>query len=113
MWVRVDDGLFSHPKIMQAWTTSPASIGLWPQAASWAARYLTDGHVSSEFVVGLMPRRRQRDQMTGALVDAGLWVPNGAGWQIHDWQDYNQSREQVLARREADLKRKRSGNDQD
>jgi hypothetical protein len=107
-WVRIDDDLFSHPKILRAWWTDKASIGLWPQGLSWAGRQLTDGYVSAEFVRGLLPNRRERDRATGALVDAALWVPNGSGWEIHDWSDYNASREQTLARRDADAARKRT-----
>ena len=107
-WVRLDDQFDSHPKTLIAWSASPVSVGLWPQAASWAARYQTDGHVTAEFVVGLMPARRQRDQATAALVDAGLWVPNGTGWQFHDWEVYNGTRAEIEARRQADRRRKRA-----
>ncbi|MCI4360652.1 MAG: hypothetical protein L3J91_03030 [Thermoplasmata archaeon] len=106
-WVRIDDSLSSHPKILQAWSTDHAAIGLWPLAASWAGRHLTDGHVSPDFVGGLMPARRPREQAIGALVEAGLWVPNGTGWQIHDWQDYNGTRASIEARRRIDAARKR------
>jgi hypothetical protein len=77
-WVRIDDDLFSHPKILRAWWTDKASIGLWPQGLSWAGRQLTDGYVSAEFVRGLLPNRRERE------------------------------REQTLARRDADAARKRT-----
>src|SRR5215831_3604523 len=95
-WVRIDDDLFSHPKILHAWRDCPAAIGLWPLSLAWAGRHLTDGRVSADFVYGLIPNRRQRDRATSALVDAELWVPNGTGWQIHDWADYNESRERIL-----------------
>jgi len=106
-WVRIDDDFFSHPKVVHAWSICPTSIGLWPMTAAAAGRHLTDGYVTGDFVRQLMPRTRQRDQAVSALVDTGLWVPNGTGWQIHDWQDYNESRERVLKRRKADAMRKR------
>jgi len=106
-WVRIDDDLFSHPKILHAWSACPASIGLWTLTLSWAGRQLTDGHVTGEIVRNFMPAKRQRERAIAALEQPGLWVPNGAGWQIHDWQDYNTSREQVLARRRTDAARKR------
>ena len=99
-WVRIDDGMFSHPKVLHAWATYPASLGLWPLAATWAARHRTDGHVSGEFVTGMMPAKRQRDRAIDALVESGLWVPNGTGWQIHDWRDYNGTRAELKAANE-------------
>ena len=107
MWVKIDDSLDGHPKFLQAWDAAPASVGLWPQALAWAGRHLTDGHVSAEYVLGRTSSRRQRDQLTGALVESQLWVPNGSGWQIHDFTDFNPSRAQVEARRQLDAVRKR------
>lgn len=107
-WSRVDDNLPIHPRIVRAWQDYWPAIGLWPMGLAWSAR--TDGEVSTAFVRGLIPGARQRDRTTGTLVDAGLWVPNGAGgWQIHDWADYNSTRAQVEERKRADRDRKRAG----
>ena len=69
----------------------------------------TDGEITNAFVTGLRPHRRERDRATGALVDAGLWVPNGAGWYFHDWKDFNWTRAQVEEHKRKDRERKRSG----
>jgi len=109
VWVRIDDDLFSHPKVLHAWTDCPASIGLWTLGLSWVGRQLTDGHIPVEIVQVFMPHKRQRDRATQALENAGLWSPNGNGWEIHDYLDRNLSREQVLDKRRADSERKRGG----
>jgi len=107
-WSRLDDDFHANPKVLHAQRMSFASIGLWPLGLSWSAR--TDGEVTSDFVQGLIHNRRQRDIVTGALVEAGLWVPNGdGGWQIHDWREYNLTRNEREARKRADRDRKRAG----
>ena len=100
-WVRVDDTLYSHPKIMQVWAANRGSIGIWLFGASWAAQHRTDGHVTAEHVNALTAGRRERDRLVEPLVDAGLWVPNGDGWAIHDWRDYNGTRAEVSAHNRA------------
>lgn len=109
MWVRIDDRLHSHPKFLRAWALSRPSVGLELFALSHSAAYLTDGAVDPLLVDSLFQSRRQRDQAVAALVATGLWTPNGDGWQIHDFLEYNDSREQIEARRAADSARKRHG----
>lgn len=106
-WVRIDDSLHAHPKFSASWETEPASVGLELFALSYSASYLTDGEVDERFVRSWFDSPTRRRRAVGALVDSGLWVPNGRGWTIHDYLDYNKSRAEVLARRRADRKRKR------
>jgi hypothetical protein len=106
-WVRVDDQLHAHPKIRAAWQSEPAALGLHLLALSYSSAYLTDGRIDPEFVRQQIPARNKRERALTALVDAGLWDPNGTGWEIHDYLDFNEPRERVLARRRADASRKR------
>lgn len=86
-----------------------ASVGLELFALSYSGAYLTDGHVDEEFVRGWFRTPSRRNRAVGALVDVGLWIPNGAnGWNIHDFLDYNEPRQRVLERRRADAARKRA-----
>ena len=107
-WVRVDDQLHAHPKIRRAWRADPAAVGLYLLALSYAGAYLTDGHVPTAFVFDQMPTVGRRGHAVTALEEAGLWEPNQDGWLIHDYLDFNEPRERVLARRAADAKRKRA-----
>jgi hypothetical protein len=43
------------------------------------------------------------------LVDVGLWTQNGTGWVIHDYLEFNPSREQVEEKRRKDSARKARG----
>ena len=94
-WTRIDDNFHAHPKVQQAWHACPASIGLHVLALSYGAAYLLDGHVSPEFAQTCIPAAAGRKRAVAALVNAGLWEPNGRGWVIHDYLDHNPSREQV------------------
>lgn len=106
-WVRIDDRVHAHPKFRLAWELEPASVGLELFALSHSAAYLTDGTVEARFVQPWFRTAVRRRRATEALVESGLWVPNGAGWEIHDYLDYNESRDQTLARRRADVARKK------
>ena len=99
-WVRIDDMFYSHPKVLAA---GNAAVGLWVRALAYANAYLTDGHINAETLRTLGATRRYAT----TLVKAGLWEPNGNGWDIHDFADYQESREEIETRR-ADLSRKRS-----
>lgn len=106
MWVRVDDHLHTHPKVRAAWSAYPASVGLHLLALSYSGDQLTDGRVDAPFINQWLPNRRHRDQATSALVAAALWEPNGKGWVIHDFLDFNRSRDEVLSGRKRDRNRR-------
>jgi len=98
-WTKVDDQFHAHPKVQQAWHAYPASIGLHILALSHSASYLTDGHVSEAFVKTQIASPTQRRRAVEALVNAGLWETNAAGWVIHDYLEFNESRAEVVKRR--------------
>jgi hypothetical protein len=91
-WLKVDDQLHHHPKIE---TAGLAAVGLWVRCGSYAAAYLTEGHIPASIARAL---GRPRD--IAALLDVGLWVPNGmGGFTMHDFLDYNPTAEQVRRER--------------
>lgn len=102
-WFFVDDQLADNRKVRKAGT---AALGLWVRCGSWAAGNLTDGFVPAD-IAARYGTARQADK----LVEAGLWsvaeVDEETGYQFHDWTDYQQTREQVRARRAADSERQR------
>jgi hypothetical protein len=110
-WVRLDDDFHQHPKILNAWRHDPASIGLATLALSWSGRYLTDGQIPRSFVDQWFEAPFDRNRAIQALEAAGVWVPNDDGWQIHDYLAYQDSREQILAKRQAESARKQRGRD--
>lgn len=121
----MDDDIHNHPKARAA---GPYAMGVWAMCGAWVAKNLTDGWV---------PESQVREQggknwrkAARSLVDVGLWRPqtrergknggrteedvtplHGHGFVFHDYHDYNPTREQVLAEREAAAARQRAARD--
>ena len=108
-WGRLDDGLYDHPKLDDLGRDRLAGVGLWTLAISWCNRRLTDGFVPSDRIrlLGGTPALADR------LVASGLFERHPEGYVVHDFLTFNESREQVEARRDADRKRKRRPNGHD
>jgi hypothetical protein len=101
-WVRLDDVFDDHPKLLGL---PLECVGLHVFGLTYSARHLTDGALTPPIVSHLS---RGRDDLAQQLVDAGLWEALDGGWQIHDFLDYNPSREQVEADRKAARERMRN-----
>lgn len=102
---RVDDMLHSHPKHRRS---GLAAIGLWTLCGSWSMSYKTDGFVPAWFAHGF-PRGRQ---LSEELVSATLWekgfgAGGEAGYQFHDWLDWQPSAEEIERDRERQRARSR------
>lgn len=91
-WFAVDDGFHAHPKRMAC---SPAALGVWVTAGSWAASQLTDGFIPRHALPSLGGKPKDAQQ----LVDAGLWSEVDGGWTFHDFHSYNPTAEEVRAER--------------
>lgn len=105
-WGKIDDQFHAHRKAKKAWKSDRRALGLHLLAISYCAGHLTDGFVDPEFVEEKLPVARERTATVRALVDAGLWIADQDGWRIHDWLDYNPSKDQVEREREWDRRRK-------
>lgn len=101
-WFRVDDAFHSHPKVLAC---SPAAIGLWTLAGSWCAAHLTDGYISDRELRHLLPRGSA--QLASILVSNGLWTRMASGYQFHDWDAKNLTRERWERERENSRDRQR------
>lgn len=106
-WFRVDDGFGEHPKVDSLGAQTPHALCVWLLCGNAAARALTDGAVSeamlSRACSALSPTMRRK--AVEALVRVGLWEVREDGWAFKDWLDHQPSREQVLAKREAERAR--------
>jgi hypothetical protein len=98
-WFRLDDSFHSHPKVIAA---GNEAIGLYVRCGTHAAQHLTDGFVGRETVT-----LYGDDNLAAALVRAKLWHRARGGWLIHDYLDYNPSREAVERERKAAAERQR------
>jgi hypothetical protein len=99
-WGKIDDKL--HSAIKWRMTPKPARA-LWATALSWSMDQLTDGLVPDGMLGALDGTADEAD----ALVGTGLWERVDGGYLFHDWLDYQPSREQVLAERDAAKERQR------
>lgn len=102
VWFKVDDGFWSHPKVLEL---GDEAIALWVRAGSYCAAQLTDGKVSGR---ALRMLGAGHDAAT-ELVLAGLWDYDEMArcWWFHDWAEYQPTKEQVQAERAAAAERKR------
>ena len=108
-WAKLDDRFDDNRKVKRVWLTCPQALGLHVMALTYCTRHHTDGLVDREYVTEKAPSARQRDRMTAALVDAGLWDEHADGWTIHDFLDFNPSRADIEEKRRADADRKARG----
>lgn len=108
-WAKLDDRFHENRKVRGLWRKQPAALGLHVLALTYCAGHETDGEVDLEFVEDKVPTAATRRKLTGALVDAGMWVPDGDHWRVHDYLDYHPSRATLDEKREADRERKARG----
>lgn len=102
-WGRIDDSLYDHPKLNDLGRYRLPCIGLWTVAISWSNRYLTDGHVPTAQVKRLGGTRLLAEM----LVRVGLWDQVADGYRVHDYLQFNQSRQEVENGRTAARERMR------
>jgi hypothetical protein len=100
-WVRLDDRFPSHRKVA---LLSDRAFRLHVSAICWCAENLTDGHIS-ERELSLVAHVRAIKATAQQLEDAGVWDRTDDGWMIHNYLDYNPSREQVLHERKKNAER--------
>lgn len=103
-WGKLDDSFYDHPKLDELGRDRLAGAGLWAVSISWCNKRLTDGHVTFERIARLGGTTRLAER----LADVGLYERVPGGYLIHDFLDFNDSREMVEARREAERIKKRS-----
>lgn len=123
VWVRLDDHFDEHPKIQEV---GPLGIALFTAGLAYCNRNLTDGFipwsaarslVSWEFLEPKNKDGKQRiatvaitsgmsgDDVTSEYVisllkSAGLWKEVPGGFKIHDYLDFQPSKQEVLKERE-------------
>ncbi len=94
-WVRIHDGAMSHPKLVSLidWR-NPFCVWVW--GLSYCQLHLTDGLIP----IAAVPNPKAL-KTAAKLVEAGAWEPIVAfGFKVHDYLQWNDSRETVLAKRE-------------
>lgn len=100
-WVKLDDRFPSHRKVA---LLSDRAFRLHVSALCWCSENLTDGHITDR-ELPLVAKVRSVKATAQQLVDAGVWDRTADGWAIHDYLDYNPSREQTAAERKKNAAR--------
>jgi hypothetical protein len=100
-WVKLDDRFPSHRKIA---LLSDRAFRLHVSAICWCAENLTDGRIADR-ELPLVAHIRGIKATAKQLEEAGVWDRTEDGWEIHDYLDYNPSREQVLIERKKNAER--------
>ncbi len=89
-WVRVETRFPSHPKVLDV---GPLGEALWLRGLCYAGEHLTDGFVPTSYL------KRMGDMKALAvaerLVAAGLWSACEGGYLIHEYLQWQQSREEI------------------
>ncbi|HET7486849.1 MAG TPA: hypothetical protein VFJ85_02905 [Acidimicrobiales bacterium] len=108
-WVRLDEAFPDHPKVARA---GPLASWLHVCALAYCNRLLTDGFVPSAQVAKLADLSEVRAtalQLAERLVDVGMWTREAGGFRIHDFGDYQPTKAQVEAERQAKAAAGRKG----
>lgn len=95
--MKLDDGFGEHPKIAQL---SDSALALWVTGLAYCNRNLTDGFIPR--MVGLGQLRYCEGNalpFIKELEEAGLWAAVDGGWQVHDYLEFQPSRDEVRAER--------------
>lgn len=114
-WVRKDDQMPINRKVS---ALSDAAYRLDDEAICWASRNLTDGVIAADDLEGV--GKRPTLKIAAELVRRGRWhsagyecpsehcpKPGPDGWVIHDYLEYNPTKEQVIKDRTAKAERQK------
>ena len=114
-WVKLDDQFPDHPKVVEA---GPLAAWLHVCAIAYCNRQLTDGFIPESIAYRLADYKgigietggdgetyavgddADCEWMASILCKVGLWKRVKGGFLIHDYLDYQPSKEQVLKERE-------------
>ena len=116
-WVKVDDHFDEHPKMA---AVGPLGWGLWLAGLAYCNRNLTDGFIprskaqvlctfelEQDGVVWTLARTSgmqgvdiESEWVIELLLEAGLWDRVGGGYLVHDYDQFQPLKEDVLRERE-------------
>ena len=103
-WIKLDTSYLRNPKIT---ALHPQAVLLHLASILWTADQLQDGHVPARALHELGHQagidRAWTLRRAKQLVEHDLWVQNGDGWHIHDFEAMNPQamRHKVEAQRKA------------
>jgi hypothetical protein len=112
-WIRLSDDYNDHPKFDNL---SDGAFRLWHQAMGYCRKYQTDGLIASATVKKFKAYRvkRMTELTTPPPQEANaLWVPvEGFGIKVHDYLQWNPSKDEENERRSTSRERMRVAREQ-
>lgn len=108
-WGRLDDQANGNPKLL---ALSDPAYRMWACALIYCQAQLTDGFVPEHAIHTFGVRARNKEAVADELCRAlapgkgPLWAKVEGGYQLHDYLDWNDSREEVESKRKRDRNRK-------
>ncbi len=105
-WAKIDDHASEHPKLLAA---GLEAMGLWVCGLMFANRQKArDGLILESQLPLLYPvDSAKRDEICSRLVSVGLWRKVKGGYRIHQFNEWNKTKEQLDAEREGSRERTR------
>jgi hypothetical protein len=108
MWVRMDDKVPHHPKLIRA---GAEAAWFWQAGICYSNAHQLDGRLGKDILPALYaPLATKANKLARKLVEVGLWHDRGDHYEIHDYIDHQELalKESVEARREYERDRKRA-----
>lgn len=95
-WVRLDTSTFDNPKFLILFGQKRyRTVVVYIAAMAYSGKHGTGGFIQREVLPLLQATKREMEQ----LVDARLMDMVSGGWQIHDWDEFQLSSDEIVARR--------------
>ena len=93
-WARIDDKFLDNPKVRKA---GKEATYLYVSGLVYSSNQLTEGFISDEALGLVAYKGFIKNELTHAavLVECGLWDKIEGGYQIHDYLEYNPTKEQI------------------
>jgi len=93
-WARIDDKFLDNPKVRKA---GKDATYLYVSGLIYSSNQLTEGFISDEALGLVAYKGFIKNELTHAsiLVECELWDRVEGGYQIHDYLDYNPTKEQI------------------
>lgn len=93
-WARIDDKFLDNPKVRKA---GKEATYLYLSGLVYSSSQLTEGFISDEALGLVAFKGFIRNEQTHAdkLVECGLWDRVDGGYQIHDYLEYNPTKEEI------------------
>lgn len=109
-WIKLDDQWMDHPKMIAA---GRDARDMWLASLTWCAKHLTDGYFHKNLLHSLASTAgvdvANCQEFASILLDVGLWDATENGYYVHDYLEYNPSKQDVIDTKEARKEAGRAG----